>query len=210
MKLLELFVGTGSVGNVFKDKGWVVVSLDRDMDADIKMYIMDWNYQAAFVPGHFDVIWASPPCTEYSIAKSVGVRKIDEANKIVVRTLEIIDYFNPRYWFSENPATGKLKEQRMMYDLSYIDVDYCKYGMPYRKRTRIWNNLDTWAPRPLCKKYCNSMMDNGRKHKEVAQRVPTDPVQNRDNRRRWRQDELYRIPAPLVEEIEAEINISMQ
>jgi site-specific DNA-cytosine methylase len=180
MKLLELFVGTGSVGNVFKDKGWVVVSLDRDMDADIKMDIMDWNYQAAFEPGHFDVIWSSLPCTEYSIAKSVGVRKIDEANKIVERTLEIINYFNPRYWFLENPQSGKLKEQRMMNDLSYIDVDYCKYGMPYRKRTRIWNNLDTWAPRPLCKKYCNSMMDNGRKHKEVAQRVPTDHVQSRD------------------------------
>ena len=44
MRLLELFSGTGSVGNVFKDHGWEVVSLDRDMAADIQTDIMDWDY----------------------------------------------------------------------------------------------------------------------------------------------------------------------
>ena len=44
MRLLELFSGTGSVGNVFKDCGWDVVSLDRDMAADIQTDIMDWDY----------------------------------------------------------------------------------------------------------------------------------------------------------------------
>ena len=43
MKLLELFSGTGSVGKVFKESGWTIVSLDRDMDADIKTDIMDWT-----------------------------------------------------------------------------------------------------------------------------------------------------------------------
>ena len=86
MKLLELFAGTGSVGNVVKDKGWEVVSLDRDMDADIKTEIMDWDDKAAYEPRYFDVVWSSPPCTECSIAKTTGVRKIDEANKVVQRT----------------------------------------------------------------------------------------------------------------------------
>ena len=31
-------------------------------------------------------------------------------NKIVLKTLEIIDYFNPTWWFIENPQTGKLKD----------------------------------------------------------------------------------------------------
>ena len=56
MKLLELFSRTGSVGKVFKESGWTVVSLDRDMDADIKTGIMDWDYKAMYEPGSFDVL----------------------------------------------------------------------------------------------------------------------------------------------------------
>ena len=83
--------------------------------------------------------------------------------------------------------------------------------MPYRKRNRIWNNLDTWAPRPLCKRDCGNMMENGKRHSEVAQRVPNHRNDgNPDNRRRWRQDALYRIPSALVAEIEAELHVSLQ
>ena len=35
------------------------------------------------------MIWASPPCTEYSCAKTVGVRDIDKANDIVLRTISV-------------------------------------------------------------------------------------------------------------------------
>ena len=114
--------------------------MDRDMDADIKTDIMAWNYKAAYEPSYFEVVWSSPPCTEYSIAKTTGVRKIDEANKVVQRTLDIIDYFRPKFWFLENPQTGKPKEQAMMQGRSDVDPDYCRYGMPDRKRT---SNTDT-------------------------------------------------------------------
>ena len=41
MKILELFAGTGSVGKVAKELGHTVVSLDKDMEADIQADIMD-------------------------------------------------------------------------------------------------------------------------------------------------------------------------
>ena len=113
MRILELFAGTGTVGNAYKDKGWEVVSLDRDMDADIRADIMDWDYRI-HERGYFDVTWSSPPCTEYSRSKTVGVRKVAEANEVAQRTLDIIDYLRLVYWFLENPKTGLLKDQPMM------------------------------------------------------------------------------------------------
>ena len=79
MKLLELFSGTRSVGTVAKSFGWTVVSLDLK-NADINCNIMDWDYKQ-YPVGYFDFIWASPPCIEYSIAKTVGERKLGEAKE---------------------------------------------------------------------------------------------------------------------------------
>ena len=140
MKILELFAGTGSVGKVAKELGHEVISLDRDLDADIKIDIMQWNYKE-FEPNFFNLIWASPPCTEYSIAKTTGIRKIAEANEIVKRTLEIIEFLNPNYFIIENPQTGYLKKQEFMLNRRFNDIDYCKYGLTYRKRTRLWLSL---------------------------------------------------------------------
>ena len=68
--LLELFSGTKSVGKVAEELGYHVISLDLK-NANINADILDWDY-AVFDVGYFDVIWASPPCTEYSIAKTDG------------------------------------------------------------------------------------------------------------------------------------------
>ena len=97
-------------------------------------------------PETFHVIWASAPCTEYSRAKTTGMRKLEYANSVVKRTIEIIGYFQPKVFFMENPQTELLKQQDFMPDFDFFDVNYCKYGFPYRKRTRIWTNLKTWKP----------------------------------------------------------------
>ena len=118
MKLLELFSGTGSVGTVAIKFHLHVVSLDLK-DADINCDILEWDYRQ-YPSGYFDFIHASPPRTEYSRAKTVGIRKIDEANKIVLKTLEIIDYFKPTVFVIENPQSGLLKKQEFMNDLDYF------------------------------------------------------------------------------------------
>ena len=198
--MLELFSGTGSVGDVARSRGWEVVSLDRDMPADIQQDILDWDY-SQWQPSSFHFIWASPPCTEYSIAKTLGVRDIEGSNKVVQRTLDIIQHLKPQFYCVENPQTGKLKEQSFMHALPYQDIDYCKYGMPYRKRTRLWNDIYHWCPRPLCKKDCNAMDEEGKRHQQAAQRCPNPKDPNKHNKRHWSSHELYRIPFALVDEL---------
>ena len=198
MKLLELFSGTGSVGRVARDLGFSVISLDLK-NANINTDILSWDYKQ-FGVNDFDVIWASPPCTEYSRAKTTGVRKIDYANSIVLKTLEIIDYFKPQWWVIENPQTGLLKEQPFMTGLKYFDVDYCKYGMNYRKRTRLWSNIETWTPKALCKRDCGKVR-NGR-HLETAQRLPSGKRDEwGDGFVKHKQEDLYKIPSELISDI---------
>tara|TARA_R100000700_G_C3142073_1_gene123553 strand:+ start:80 stop:760 length:681 start_codon:yes stop_codon:yes gene_type:complete len=160
LKVLELFSGTGSVGKVAKSLGWEVLSLDLELEADLKMDIMDWDYKS-YPRDSFDIVWASPPCTFYSNLQNcwMGRRKADgilitkevlenqriESDKLIRRTLEIIDYFNPELWFMENPQRGQLKNRDIVKGLPFYDVSYCMYSdWGYEKRTRIWTNKKDW------------------------------------------------------------------
>ena len=159
MKVLELFSGTRSIGKCCDKLGWESVSVDLILPADHKVDIMDFDYKQ-YDKDEFDIIWASPPCTEYSKAKTRGIRDIEGSNKIVIKTLEIINYFNCKWWFIENPQTSLLKHQSFMKDLKYVDGDYCMYGLPYRKRTRFWTNkIFDEEPLKLCNKNCGSFIN---------------------------------------------------
>ena len=127
----------------------------------------------------------------------MGKRKIDEASEVGLMTLEIIEYLNPKHFIIENPQTGSLKHQWFMYGLPFVDVDYCKYGFPYRKRTRSWNNVVDWKPRSLRCGDCLSVDARGKRHIATAQRNSTKSQPNNN----MKQSELYRVPENLIYEI---------
>ena len=173
MLLLELFSGTGSVGKVFRAHGWTVVSVDispAHEDCTHMCDIMDLTAQRLLeLHGQPDVIWASPPCTEYSVArtKAKRPRDLEGADRLVAKALELIAELQPRYWFLENPHTGLLKSRPLMQGLPITVVDYCRYGSRYKKRTAIWTNRPleglTCGPSHRCEHW------DGR-HPERAQR----------------------------------------
>lgn len=181
MNVLELFSGTGSVGKVCEMLDWNVVSVDMILPATHKCDIMEFNYKQ-YPKDHFDIVWASPPCTNYSklqdcwigrmrkgeiYTKEVQDQEMKNDDKLVLKALEIIEYFNPHWWFIENPAGSRMKDRPFMKNLHNYVVDYCMYSdWGYRKRTRIWTNRTDFTPL-ICdgKGTCGNMIDA--QHKKV-------------------------------------------
>ena len=214
MNVLELFSGTGSVGKCCKELGWDVVSVDLLLPADHQVDIMDFDYKQ-YPKDFFDIVWASPPCTNYSLLKKcwygrklkdgtiynreLNEKEMDEADKLVLKSLEIINYFNPEYWFLENPQTGSLKNRNIMKGLSYYDVDYCMYSdWGYKKRTRIWTNKKNWENK-LCNGKCGNIV--GSLHKTNlgnSDRIKRANTLNVKKYNGTSQQDRYRIPPDLI------------
>ena len=138
--MLDLFSGSNSVGDKFRQQGYEVISLDilPRGSPNICKNVLKWDYRE-FSRGYFDVIAAGLPCEDYSNAKVQRPRDFDRADALVARTLEIIEYFQPRIWWIENPRFGFLRTREIIHHLPYIDVDYCQFSSwGYQKPTRIW------------------------------------------------------------------------
>ena len=152
MRIWDICCGTGSVSRVWREAGHQTLTLDIDpkCEPDICTDIMSWEYtDYSLEPPDF--IWCSPPCTHYSTARTRAKtpRDLEGSDKIVQRCLDIIQYWRPKYWALENPQTGLLKTREVIRGLPFVDVDYCAFGAPYRKRTRLWTNC-TWTPSKQC------------------------------------------------------------
>ena len=167
MKLLELFSGTGSVGEPFRAQGHEVISVDVDgrflQPGDIQEDILQLDYKS--LPWIPDVLRGSPPCTEYSRAKTRGHRNLALADRLVAKWIEIRDHLlglNPNMlWFCENGASTLLWERGVSATLwPRVTTSYCSYSGPgYRKHTTFATKAN-WVPRPKCDpKTCTQMVD---------------------------------------------------
>jgi len=158
MKTLELFAGTGSFSNVAKERGHSIfrVELNKEFEAELHKDIFNVNIDD--LPKNIDVVWASPPCTFFSVA-SIGKHwnkdntpKTKEAElgmRLIIKTLELIKEINPKYVFIENPR-GKLRKLKLI-DYQLNTITYCQYGDNRMKPTDIWTNCTGWKPKPMCK-----------------------------------------------------------
>jgi len=205
MKVLELFAGSRSIGKVAESLGHEVFSVDimEFEKIDLVTDILDLGKKD--IPFKPDMIWASPPCTYFSVA-SIGKHwnrdhspKTKEALhgcKIVLKTISLIKEINPRFYYIENPR-GKLRKLEFMKYIPRTTIWYCQYGDKRAKPTDIWSNniysiynQDGWIPKKEC--------FNGNKncHHEPAPRGSKTGTQGlKDNYTR------SKIPAELCQDI---------
>ena len=115
MKLLDL---SGFANETVKDLGFDVIT---------KTDFMNWAYK--YYPSkYFEVICWNEDSTDYDVDDIYVV-------------MDILEYFEPKYWIITNPTCGKLKDDLLMYGLPYMDVTCDKM--------RVWNNVFKWQPKPL-------------------------------------------------------------
>jgi len=203
MIIYDLFAGTGSATKAFEDAGHTVISVELDagfkatLHADVtKLRAQDLIEKY----GQPDFIWASPPCTCFSVAAigrhwiSGGIKPeprtdaAKAAEKTVKATLKLIKALNPTSgWLIENPR-GMLRKLPVLAKQPRHTVTYCQYGDDRQKPTDIWGVVPNWVPREMCMP--------GDKCHESAPRGSTGGTQGRANAK-----ERSRVPYELGHEI---------
>ena len=102
MRLLNLCSGTGSVSIPFKQAAWDVIEVDWDPRYKPTHVVDLMTWECPYEPGHFDVVWASPDCAHYSIARTTAKtpRDLVNADALVQRCLDLIQMLEAKVWWS--------------------------------------------------------------------------------------------------------------
>ena len=166
MLVFDLFSGTGSSTQAFRDAGHTVITFELDPEflatENIDVFLLNAQDLIAKY-GQPDFIWASPPCTAFSVA-SIGhhwlqggenpIPKTEAARvsqDLVQHTVSLIEQLQPKYgYLIENPR-GMLRKLPVVKNLNRYTITYCQYGDSRMKPTDLWGVVPNWTPRPACK-----------------------------------------------------------
>jgi len=145
LRILELCSGSASFSNfassMFPSAEIVTLDIDKKFAPTHVDDILTWNYLEHYPANYFHIIWGSPPCTEYSHAKTRTAKDPEHADAIVQSVLHIFEIAQPTVWFLENPHTSLFKRPFMeKFEPFRHTCSYCFYGCDYKKPTDIWSN----------------------------------------------------------------------
>jgi hypothetical protein len=130
--ILHLCADTGSDSKVWRDAGYNVILVGKDIGVE--------NYHP---PKDVYGIIANPVCLEFSTARKGGKpRNPEEGFKLVFECLRIINEVgqqNLKFWVIENPARGVLKKYLGEPQFTYQPY---QFGSPWSKHTALWGKFN--------------------------------------------------------------------
>lgn len=166
MLVFDFFSGTGSSTQAFRDAGHTVITFELDPEflatENIDVFLLNAKDLISKY-GQPDFVWASPPCTAFSVA-SIGhhwlqggenpIPKTEAARvsqDLVQHTISLIEQLEPKYgYLIENPR-GMLRKLPVVKNLNRYTITYCQYGDSRMKPTDLWGLVPGWTPRTACK-----------------------------------------------------------
>lgn len=166
MIIFDFFAGTGSSTQAFRDAGHQVFTFEKDPFFEVSETVDIMNLSVKYLLekyGQPDFVWASPPCTAFSVASMghhwlsggehpVAKTPAAEFNQLLVaKAIELAQGLNPRFGFLiENPR-GMLRKLPVVAGLNRRTVTYCQYGDDRMKPTDLWGDVPGWTGRNPCK-----------------------------------------------------------
>ena len=105
--MLDLCCGLKGASREFEKAGWEVTTVDIDPKFDPSI-LADVNLLHIEPPGYFDLIWSSPPCTDYTKAALPASWKCNGGThhppdmRPFLNCYRIVRYLRPRWWVIEN------------------------------------------------------------------------------------------------------------
>jgi len=201
--IFDFFSGTGSSTQAFEDAGHTVIKFELDPQFEANEHVDVTTLVAADLItkyGQPDFVWASPPCTCFSVAsmgyhwENGGANPTPKtpaavaAQVTVQKTLDLIKKLDPsKGWLVEIPR-GMLRKLPVVAGLTRRTVTYCQYGDDRMKPTDLWGDVPGWTSREACK--------NGATCHESAPRGSKTGTQGRSATK-----DRSRVPYQLGEEV---------
>jgi len=201
MKILELFAGSRSIGNVAEEFNYNVFSVDWKNYDKINLVCDIENLKISDLPWVPDIVWASPDCTTYSISaisthrngiqpKTDYAKKCDQVNKHFIELINELLLINPALkFYIENPR-GMFRKMPFIQNFKRNTIWYCQYGDNRAKPTDIFTNDNNWIPRKVC---CNGNPNCNHERAPRGSKTGTQKLKNSYER--------SRIPKQLILEI---------
>jgi hypothetical protein len=164
--IFDFFSGTGSSTRAFEEAGDRVISfeLDPQFTATENINVLELTPEYLIrTYGQPDFIWASPPCTAFSVA-SIPIHWIRGGldpqpkselafnnQRLVAQARMLVEAIRPKYgYIIENPR-GMLRKLSVVAGLPRQTISYCQYGDDRMKPTDLWGFVPGWTARPICK-----------------------------------------------------------
>ena len=151
--ILSLFDLTGNWSRPYKENGYKVIQVDLQLGIDI----LDWNYKEIPKDKVYGIL-AACPCTDFALSGARHFARKDKDGttqksiELVKKTIEIINYFQPKFWVVENPMSRmhKLNPELGEVKFKFNPCDfagYCENKIEQQenrcnKMTWLWGNFN--------------------------------------------------------------------